>query len=128
MTNLIQIRYLRVGLLQPFLFILDLPLILRVVHNKNQETTWVKTWNFTNVINCFCCYVINLAGETAKNVLLPIIWNLLLIEISLSEIRISYSKREKVCAVCPYLSFKYVYKVEGKYCKCHYCNWWLFML
>ena len=57
------------------------------------------------MINCFCCYVIKSAGETAKEVLLSIIWNLMLIELYLSKIRISDSKREKVCAVCPYLLF-----------------------
>ena len=54
---------------------------------------------------CLCCYVIKLAGEIAKKVLLSIFWNLLLIEINLSQIRISDSKREKGCAVCPYLLF-----------------------
>ena len=57
------------------------------------------------MINCFCCYVIKLAGEIDKKVLLSVIWNLQLIEIHLSQIRISESKREKVCAVCPYLLF-----------------------
>ena len=45
------------------------------------------------------------AGETARKVLLSFIWNLQLIEINLSQIRISGSKSEKVCAVCPYLFF-----------------------
>ena len=57
---------------------------------------------FSNVINCFCCYVIKSAGETAKKVLLWVIRNLLLIEIHLSQIRILVNKREKACAVCPY--------------------------
>ena len=54
------------------------------------------------MINCLCCYVIKSAGETAKKVLLSVIWNLLLIEVYISQIRISDSKREKVCAVYPY--------------------------
>ena len=54
-------------------------LMLRVVHIRNKKRN-EKTWNFTNII-CFCCYVIELAGETAKKVLLTVIWNLLLIEI-----------------------------------------------
>ena len=29
------------------------------------ESEW-QIWNFTNMINCFCCYVIKSAGETAK--------------------------------------------------------------
>ena len=53
----------------------------------------------------FCCYVIKSAGENAKKVLLSVIWNLMLVEINLSQIRISDSKCEKVCAVCPYLLF-----------------------
>ena len=57
------------------------------------------------MISCFCCYVIKSAGETAKKVLLTVIWNLMLIEIHLSQIRIPDSKREKVCAVYPYLLF-----------------------
>ena len=40
--------------------------------HKKQETER-KTWNFTNMINCFCCYVIKLAGEIAKKVLLSVI-------------------------------------------------------
>ena len=59
------------------------------------------------MINCFCCYVIKSGRNTAKKVLLSVIWNLMLIEIHLSQIRISDSKREKVCAVCPYLLFQY---------------------
>ena len=72
---------------------------------RNKKRTEWQTWNFTNMINCFCCYVIKSAGETAKKVLLSIFWNLLLIEINLSQITISDSKREKVCAVCPYPLF-----------------------
>ena len=79
--------------------------MLRVVHIRNKNRPDWQTWNFTNMINCFCCYVIKSAGEIAKKVLLSIIWNLLLIEINLCQIRISDSKREKVCAVCPYLLF-----------------------
>ena len=56
------------------------------------------------MINYFCCYVIKLAGEIAKKIL-SIFWNLLLMEINLSQITISDCKREKVCAVCPYLLF-----------------------
>ena len=48
------------------------------------------------------CYEIIRSG--AKKVLLSVIWNLMLIEIHLSQIRKSDSKRENVCAVCPYLS------------------------
>ena len=80
-------------------------LMLRVVHVRNKKRTDWQTWNFTNMINCFCCYVIKSAGEIATKVLLSIIWNLMLIEIQLSQIRISDSKREKVCALCPYLLF-----------------------
>ena len=79
--------------------------LLRVVHIKNKKRPELKTWNFTNVINCFCCYVIKTAGETARKVLLSYIWNLPLIEINLSQIRISHNKREKVCAVCPHILF-----------------------
>ena len=53
----------------------------------------------------FCCYVIKSAEEAANRVLLSVIWNLMLIEIHLFQIMISDSKREKVCAVCPYLLF-----------------------
>ena len=49
---------------------------------------------------CVFCYVIKSAGETAKKVLLSVIWNLMLIEIHLSQIRILDIKREEVCAVC----------------------------
>ena len=76
-------------------------LMLRVVHIRNKKRTDWQIWNFTNMINCFCCYVIKSAGEIAKKVLLSMNWNLLLIEIDLSQIRISDSKREKVCAGVP---------------------------
>ena len=78
--------------------------MLRVVHIRNKKLSnkygILLTWS-----NRFCCYVIKSAGETAKKVSLSIIWNLTLIEIHLSQIRISDSKREKVCAVCPYHLF-----------------------
>ena len=51
----------------------------------------------------FRCYVIKLAGEIAKNVLLSVIGNALRIKINLSQIMTFNIKREKVCAVCPYL-------------------------
>ena len=56
-------------------------LMLTGVHIRNKKRTDWQTWNFTNMINCFCCYIIKSAGEIAKKVLLSIIWNLLLIEI-----------------------------------------------
>ena len=77
-------------------------------HIRNKKRTEWQTWNFTNMINCFFCYVIKSVGQIAKKVLLSIIWNLLLIEINLSQIRISDSKGDKVCAVCPYLLFYYI--------------------
>ena len=61
------------------------------------------------MINCFCCYVIKLAGETAKKVLSSIIWNPLLIEINLSQIRSLHIKHKKVFAVWPYLYFLMIY-------------------
>ena len=76
-------------------------ILLRVVHIRNKKRNDWQTWNFTNMINCFCCYVIKSAAEIAKKVLLSIFWNLLLIEINLSQVRISDSKREKVSGVCP---------------------------
>ena len=40
---------------------------------------------------------------------------MMLTEIHLSQIRISDSKREKVCAVCPYLSFCFLFvEIEGE--------------
>ena len=79
--------------------------MLRVVHIRNKKRTDKQTWNFTNMINCFYCYVIKSAGEIIKKVLLSIFWNLLIIEINLSQIRILDSKCENVCAVCLYLFF-----------------------
>ena len=75
------------------------------LHKKQENKLSDKREILQNTINCFCCYVIKLAGETAKKVLLTVIRNRMLIEIHLSQIRISESKREKVCAVCPYLLF-----------------------
>ena len=54
-----------------------------------------------------CCYVIKPAGETTKKVMLSVIWNPLLIEINLSQIRPLDIKREKVCIVSAYLLFTY---------------------
>ena len=60
------------------------------------------------MINYFCCYVIKLAGQTTKKVLLSVIWNTLFIEINLYQIRTLDIKREKVhmCGVhVPFISF-----------------------
>ena len=97
MTNLVQIRYLgySCNYLQPVLFIFDLPLILR---NKKRN----DNMEFYKHDQLFYCYVITLAEETAKKVLLSVVWNPLLIEINLSQIRTLEIKREKVCVVCPY--------------------------
>ena len=54
----------------------------------------------------FCYYVIKSAGEAANKVLLSVVWNPLVIEISLSQIRALDIKREKVCSMCPYLLFQ----------------------
>ena len=89
-----------------FFFFFDLPLKLRVVYLRNKQTNSVINIEFYKHVHyCFCCYVIKSAGEAANKVLLSIVWNPLLIEINLSQIRTLDIKREKVCAVCPYLSF-----------------------
>ena len=46
----------------------------------------------------FCCYVIKSAGEIAKQVLLSIISNLLLIKINLSQIRTVNARKYVLCA------------------------------
>ena len=85
---------------------LTIPFHFRPTLNvKDSSHKKQETWNFTKMINCFCCYVIKSARETTKKVLLSVIWNLLLIKINLSQIRTLEIKREKVCAVCPYLLF-----------------------
>ena len=61
---------------------------------------------YKHVQYCFCCYAIKSAGVAANKVLLSVVWNPLLIGIHLSQIRTLDIKREKVCAVCPYLLFK----------------------
>ena len=89
-----------------FFFLFRPPLKLRVVYLRNKQTNFVTNMEFyKHVQYCFCCYVIKSAGEIAKKVLLSIFWNLLRIQINLSQIRISYSKHEKACAVWPYLLF-----------------------
>ena len=85
-------------------FVFDVPPKLRVVQMGNKKRTEWQTWNFTNMINCFCCYVSKLEGEIAKKVLLSVIWNPMLIEINLSQIRTLYTKCKKV-SVCLYLIF-----------------------
>ena len=67
--------------------------------------------NDKHVQYCFSCYVIKSAEEAANKVLLSVVWNPLLIEINLSQIRALDIKREKVCAVCPYLLFlKHIFR------------------
>ena len=69
----------------PARFFFDLPLKLRLVYLRHKQTNSVTNKEFYKYVQyCFCCYVIKSAGETAKKVLLSAIWNLLLIEISLS--------------------------------------------
>ena len=63
---------------------------------------------------CFCCYVIKSAGEATNKVLLSVVWNPLLIEINFSQIRTLDIKREKVCAVCPYLLLIHEFKQRHK--------------
>ena len=58
-------------------------------------------------VQCCFCYVIKSAGEAANKVLLTVIGNSLRIKINLSQIMTLSIKREKVCAVCPYLLFIY---------------------
>ena len=82
------------------------PVVLEL-YAKKQANELSDTWQFTNMINCFCCYIIISAGETVKKVLLSVIWNLLLIETNLSQIRTLSIKREKVYAVCPYFLFNF---------------------
>ena len=90
-----------------FFFFLDLPIKLRVVYLRNKQTNSVTNIEFyKHVQYCFCCFVIKSAGEAANKVLLSVVWNPLLIEINLPQIRALDIKREKVCAVCPYLLFE----------------------
>ena len=53
---------------------------IKGVHIRNKKRTDWHTWNFTNMMNCFCRYVIKSTGEIAKKVLLSIFWNLLFID------------------------------------------------
>ena len=104
--NLLQIRYLEspCKYFHPVFFLFRSILKIKgsLLKKHCKRTEW-QTWNFNKYVKyCFCCYVIKPAGEA---VLLSVVWNLLLIEINLSQIRISDSKREKVCAVYPYLLF-----------------------
>ena len=95
-------KYLQPG----FFFFFDLPLKLRVVYLRNKQTNSVTNMKFyKHVQYCFYCYVIKSAGEATNKLLLSVFWNPLLIEINLSQIRTLDIKREKVCAVCPYLLF-----------------------
>ena len=99
-----------------FFFFFDLPLKLRVVYLSNKQTNSVTNIEFyKHVQYFFCCYVIKSAGGTAKKVLLSVIWNPLLIEINLSQIRTLDTKREKVCTVCPYLLFQNALSMETSY-------------
>ena len=112
-SNSIFRVFLQLSPASPFHFLPSLnikgTLMIRVVHIRNKKRTDRQTWNFTNMISCFCCYVIKSSEEIAKKVLLSIFLNLLLIEINISQIWISDSKREKVCAVCPYFLLKFNY-------------------
>ena len=95
--------------LKPVFFFFDLPLKLRVVYLRNKPTNSLTNMEFyKHVQYCFCCYVIKSAGEAANKVLLSVVWNPLLIEINLFQIRTLNIKRERVCAVCPYLLFIFV--------------------
>ena len=79
-------------------------LMLRVVHMRNKK--WSKKHGILQI-----CPIVSVAmllkqqERPPRKYLLSFISNLLLIEIHLSQIRISDSKREKVCAVCPCLFF-----------------------
>ena len=49
-----------------------------------------------------------LLNQQERPPILSVVWNPLLIEINLSQIRILDIKREKVCAVCPYSTFYFL--------------------
>ena len=73
-------------------------------NQRNKLTNWVTVfWNFTYNIHCFFCYGIESADRQ------PVIRNPLRIKIDLSQIMTFSIKREKVCAVCPYLLLIVVY-------------------
>ena len=73
-------------------------------NQRNKLTNWVTViWNFTYNIYCFCCYVIESADS--QKCIVIVIGNPLRIKINLSQIMTLSIKREKVCAVCPYLLF-----------------------
>ena len=91
-----------------FFFFFDLTLKLSVVYLRNKQINSVTHMEFYKYVQyCFCCYIIKSAGEVANKVLLCVVWNPLLIEINLSQIRALDIKREKVRAVCPYLLFSF---------------------
>ena len=74
---------------------------------RNKQTNSVTNMEFYKHDQLFLllCYLISNRGR--NKVLLSVVWNPLLIEINLSQIRTFDIKREKVCAVCPYLLFSY---------------------
>ena len=57
------------------------------------------------MINCFCYYVIKSAGETTNESYVISHLKYIAYRKNISQIRISDSKREEVCAVRPYLLF-----------------------
>ena len=61
------------------------------------------------MINCFCSMLLNQQERPPRKYCyhLSVISNTLLMEINLSQIRTLDIKREKVCAVCPYLLFSF---------------------
>ena len=103
LINLVQIVYVRI-----FSNYLNFRPTLKIEDSSHEklETNWVTNMEFYKHDQLFLLLVV-----------LSVIWNLLLIEINLFEIRILDIKRENVCAVCPYLlffffsSFDILYKV-----------------
>ena len=73
-------------------------------NQRNKLTNLVTVfWNFTNKIYYFCCFVNQQIDRQIRIVISHL--KSLLIEINLSQIMTLSSKREKMCAVCPYLLF-----------------------
>ena len=89
-----------------FLFFFDLPLKLRIVYLRNKANELSDKHGILqtcSILFLLLCYWIS--KRSRHKVLLSVIWNPLLIEINLSQIRTLLIKHEKVCAVCPYLLF-----------------------
>ena len=107
-------------------FTFHLPLKLRVVHIRNKKRSnkhgILQTWSIVSV-----AMLLNHQERSPRKYCYQSSEIYCFLEINLSQIRISDSKREKVCAACPYFLFQFIAEVIITRCQIRAVRWFCTM-